>query len=120
MKEFFDLIIGPGTVSQICATYAFALLGALTLLLIQIATRKPLTNTSPVHFSLAYAICDNGRRMLLSAILIFVCVRFTKELIGIDSTMWLSFLIGISLDKLSSALKEKASRVIINKSATTE
>lgn len=108
MKEFLQMVFGTGNAAQIAATLLYAYVGAFVSLLYQSTKRDPLSKFSPVHFSLSFLWCDNSKRILRSIILIFICVRFAKEIFGIDITLYFSFIIGFSLDKLSQIIKQKA------------
>jgi hypothetical protein len=38
---------------------------------------------------------------------LFVGLRFTQELLGVDITMWVAFGIGFGLDKLTKNIEDK-------------
>lgn len=107
IDELISKVFGTGSISELLSTYFYAYLGAITSLLYQTVKRNPESTHSPLHFSLNYLWSDNSKRCLRSIILIFICIRFSKEIIGINATLYSSFLIGFSVDKLSEFIKKK-------------
>lgn len=108
IQEFLQYIFGSGNVAEIAATLFYAYVGAFTSLLYQSVKRDPFSPRTPYHFSFSYLWNDNTKRCLRSIILIFIFVRFTKEIFGVNITLYFSFMIGFSIDKLSEYLKQKS------------
>lgn len=107
IEDFLKNIFGQGSAAEIAATLFYAYIGALVSLLYQSVKRDPLSHRTPYHFSISFLWSDNAKRILRSIILIFISVRFSKELFGVSITLYFSFLIGLSVDKLSEILKQK-------------
>jgi hypothetical protein len=107
MKEFLHLVIGTDNWPMYFAEWFFAILGITLSLLIGVATRKPLSETSPVHFSFSFFWSDNMRRILVTVLSVFVTLRFANDIIGVDISLWGSLGIGLSHDLLVGLLKKK-------------
>lgn len=107
MKEFLQLVLGTQDWPMYFAEWFFALIGVLLSLLLATTKRNPNSPTSPVHFSWTYMIADNAKRVLTSLILIFLFLRFSNELLGINISLFLALGIGLGLDKLAGYLKSK-------------
>jgi len=113
MADFLHYIFGAGNPAQIAATFVWAYLAAFTSILFKTTKRDPLSPCSPVHFSWAYLWSDNTKRIIGSIILIFIAIRVSKELMGVEPTMYVAILIGYGFDKISGVLK-KASDKLFN------
>jgi hypothetical protein len=107
MKEFLHLVIGTDNWPMYFAEWFFAIAGIVVSLLIGVANRKPLSETSPVHFSFSFFWSDNFRRIMTTVILVFLTLRFANELIGVDISLWGSLGIGLVHDSLAGILKKK-------------
>ena len=97
--------------SQSCAAFAalvfFALIGLALSGLLQTTKRNVTSAATPVQFSWKFFLRDNWRRWLTAALLIYVALRFTPELFGMQiSTFW-ALAIGFSLDKVAQFIKDK-------------
>ena len=117
LPDILKNIFGAGSAAQIISTLFWAYLTAFTNLLYQANKRDPLSARTPYHFSLNFLWCDNAKRILRSVILIFIFIRFSKELLGVEITMYGAVIIGFSTDKLSQYIKQKASGYIGNDDA---
>lgn len=106
-NELLKLLFGEGSTSQIIATYIFAFIGAIYSLSLNVKSRDKLSPESPYHFSWNFLWCDNTKRIITSVISIFICLRFAKEIFGVDVTMYFALIIGFSLDKLSQYIKDR-------------
>lgn len=106
-NELLKLIFGEGSTSQIIATYIFAFIGAIYSLSLNVKGRDKESENSPYHFSWSFLWSDNLKRIVASVISIFICLRFAKEIFGVDITMYFALIIGFSLDKLSQYIKNK-------------
>jgi hypothetical protein len=107
MKEFLHLVIGTDNWPMYFAEWFYAAIGITISLLIGIAARKPLSETSPVSFSFSFFWSDNFRRILVTFLAVFVTLRFTNDIIGVEITLWGSFGIGLIHDQLVGILKKK-------------
>lgn len=107
MKEFLHLVIGTDNWPMYFAEWFFSFVGIAVSLLMGVAKRQPLSETSPVHFSFSFFWSDNFRRIITTLLLVFVTLRFANELIGVDISLWGSLGIGFSHDLLAGVLKKK-------------
>lgn len=85
----------------------FALLGIILSILMNTTTRDPKSVSSPVGFSFLYMCRDNAKRFLVSLISVYVCLRFTPEILTIQLTDFWAFAIGLGFDKLVGLIKQK-------------
>lgn len=106
-QEVIAYLLGPGEPSYFIAAIIYSLVGVLISLLISSAKRDQSNPTTPDNFSWSYLLWDNAKRILLSFLLIVVTLRFSRELIGADITMYLAFLIGLAYDRLADHWKSK-------------
>jgi hypothetical protein len=107
MKEFLQLVIGTEDLPMYCAEWFFAAVGVSISLLMEVRKRDVASVRSPEHFSWNFLFSDNARRIYLSVLLIFVALRFSNDLFGVQISLWLSLLIGLGFDKLAEFAKKK-------------
>lgn len=108
MKEFVQAVFSPDP-AHFAVLAFFALIGAALSLLWQTNKRNPMSVASPVHFSLNFFWCDNAKRVYASAILIYLALRFTPDMIGMPISDWGAVLIGLGNDQLALLIKKKTS-----------
>lgn len=107
MKEFINILLGQQPLVNFLALVFFALLGAALSLLLQASNRNPNSDTSPLHFSWTFFFSDNAKRIVAGVILIFIALRFTPELFGVDVNAFWALVIGFTNDKIAQILKDK-------------
>jgi hypothetical protein len=104
---FPQLLLGSYDLTTFFGFLFFALVGVLISLLWQANTRDQNTTDSPVKFKWWFLLKDNWKRIISSILLIYVTIRFFKELTHLDLNMFLSLCIGLGWDKLSEFIKSK-------------
>lgn len=115
-SEFWAAFLNGIPVGVLIAGFVFAFLGVLLNALLKTAKRDPMTSGSPVQFSWKFWWNDNVKRFLKSAlttiIVIFISLRFFKELTGAGSelSMIYCFSIGFSIDLAIMAIKKKVGK----------
>jgi len=107
IQEYLNLIFGDASPAFIAAGFTFAIMGVILSLRLQIVNRDRESDRTPKHFSWSFFWLDNIKRLVTTLILIFVALRFTEEWMGAKTTMWLAFLIGLSVDKFAQFLKNQ-------------
>lgn len=108
MKEIFQLFLGENlTIVYFFVYLVWAYMGFFINLIIDINRRKPESETSPKPFSLNYWWNDNKWRLLSSFLLIPVAIILSKELMGMEISNTLAFLIGLGSDTLIELIKRK-------------
>ncbi len=107
MKEFISTLLGGQTAGAFAALLFFALLGALISLLFHTTKRDPVSSSTPIRFSWIFFIQDNWKRALTSFLLIYVFLRFTPELIGVQLNEFWAIAIGLCNDQLAQVIKNK-------------
>lgn len=114
--DFWAAFLSGMSTGVLMAGFAFALIGVLLNALLKTAKRDPLASNSPVEFSWGYFWNDNVKRFfksgLTTIIVIFLSLRFFKELTGggTELSMLYCFGIGFSIDAAIIALKKKAGK----------
>lgn len=103
--KIFELVFGTPDIEFIFVGIIFAIFGAILSLLLDSNTRNVESKRTPREYSYLFLIKDNSKRMVITIIIISVFMRFTKELLGIEPSVYWSFFIGFSSDKLSEYLK---------------
>ena len=111
--DFWAAFLNGIPLGALVAAFLFSLLGVLLNALLKTAKRDPLTDVSPVQFSWSFFWNDNVKRFLKSGlttiIVIFVSIRFFKELTGVGTelSMLYAFGVGFGIDRAIIALRKK-------------
>ena len=108
--NLLESLLGTTDVSSFAAAYLFGLIGAFLSLRFQAVKRDKKSEATPEHFSTWFLLSDNALRILTSMLLVFIGIRFAKELLGMDGTVYSSLVIGFGIDKISQALKDLSKR----------
>jgi hypothetical protein len=103
----WNVITGMDNPEKFLGLIFFALVGVMLSLLLQTTARNPNSESTPFKFSWKFLWKDNVKRILASIVLIYVALRFSPQLIGVDITEFFAFAIGFGLDKLSEQIKMK-------------
>ena len=103
--NFLELIFGYSDYKVIIVKYLFAFLGVITMLMLDYLTRKKQSTRTPVNFSLIYLLKDNWARILLSMISVFIFLRFSLDILGLEPNMYVAYGIGLASDGLIEKLK---------------
>lgn len=106
-KTFLENLFGPGDPGMFLAALVYAMVGVTISLLYDSSKRDQNKVSTPNDFSWGYLLIDNIKRIVLSVLLVVVSLRFSRELLGADLTMYLALLIGIGFDRLGLLLKNK-------------
>lgn len=106
-QSFLENLLGPGDPGMFLAAMVYALVGVIISLLYDSAKRDQNKLSTPNDFSWGYMLIDNLKRIALSVLLVVVSLRFSREILGADLTMYLALLIGIGFDRLGLLLKNK-------------
>lgn len=107
MKNFISVLLGNQSPAVFTAMLFYALLTAFLSLLLHSTTRSVDSSRTPIHFSWNFFFLDNVKRIVTSLVLIYLALRFTPELFGIELTPFWACVIGFSNDKLAQVLKDK-------------
>lgn len=111
--DFWAAFLAGIPIGVLVAGFVFALLGVLLNALLKTAKRDPMTASSPVAFSWTFFWNDNVKRFLKSGlttlIVIFISLRFFKELVGggTELSMLYCFGVGFSIDRAIILLSKK-------------
>lgn len=104
-QSFLENLLGPGDPGMFLAAVVYAVVGIIISLLHDSAKRDQTKYNTPDNFSWGYLLLDNVKRITLSVLLVLVTLRFSREILGADMTMYLALLIGIGFDKLAERWK---------------
>lgn len=111
--DFWAAFLNGMPLGVLFAGFLFAIIGVALNALLKTTKRDPLSERTPTEFSWNFFWNDNVKRLLKSAattiIVIFLSIRFFKELTGAGSEvlMLYSFGIGFGIDKAIWALRKK-------------
>lgn len=104
MKE---ILIGLTAPLEFSGLVFFAIIGVFVSLLIQTTKRDVTSTNTPFGFSWSFLFSDNVKRLVLSILLIYLALRFTPDIIGMQVNNFVAFSIGLSFDKLAQFVKDK-------------
>lgn len=80
MENFFDILLGEITVSELLAYSVFGILGATVYLYIKVRNRHKSDNGKPSDWSWRFFFRDNTKRMVATLFFVFIWARFSKDL----------------------------------------
>jgi ABC-type Fe3+ transport system permease subunit len=106
-QEIFKALLGSQELSQFFASFIFALIGIALMLLLHSTSRSLHSKRSPVNFKWSFFLLDNWKRIAAGVIMIFIALRFTPELFGVQLTSFWAFAIGCINDKIAEVIKNK-------------
>jgi hypothetical protein len=107
MKSLIDSLLGGQEPHVFIANFIFAMLGVLLTLLASSTFRNVESERTPKQFSWKFFLSDNVKRILAGIILIYLALRFTQDIFGIQVSNWFAVVIGILHDSLAWIVKEK-------------
>jgi hypothetical protein len=108
-------ILGTDTYQAFVTQYFFAMIGVLISLLLHGANRDVKEPSTPNSFSFLFLLKDNWKRIILNLLIIFVTIRFFKDLTGFELSLFFCLVVGFSYDKLLQLLKDKSSILQVNR-----
>lgn len=115
LKAVLGHILGEADVAHWIGAIFFACVGVTISLLISSSKRDASSPGTPYKFSFWYLVFDNGKRIALSMLLIFVTLRFSQDILGAQLTMYLALGIGLAFDRLSAHLQEMGITALLSK-----
>ncbi len=114
LKSLFELIIGlqftADNLATVIAGGFFALVGLALNYFIKVKKGIKRSEHSPDKFSLKYFVENNYQDIVITALLIFISLRFTQELLGVELTMWIAVLIGFGIDFIQDIITDKLNK----------
>ena len=100
MEKFLDLILGTNDIPTYMAGLIFVILGMVLFYRTKIKKRDKNSSNTPRAFSLKFFLRDNLVDILFSLLAALMIMRFSTEFMGVEITMWYSFLLGVGSSKL--------------------
>jgi len=114
-QSLIELLIGTTDTHYFLMAFFFAMVGVTISLLMHANARETVDQDKQCKFSWQTLLKNNWKRILLSLILIFCCLRFINELFNVQLTMFWALAIGFGWDKLSQILKDKTNILTVSK-----
>lgn len=105
MKEFLSIIFGSMSFACWMAYLLLALIGSFVFTATEVKLRDVESPKTPRKFSFTFLALDNLKRYGLTLLLIFLQIRFWKELSGTDLTAYTALLMGFGMDGLAGFSK---------------
>lgn len=100
--KVLDYLLGSIPIQMLIGAGIFVIIGVIISKTIDVSTRRPNKDGSPVEFSWKYFWSDNNKRIfnsIVSSILIVFCsLRFSKDFFGTELSMVYALLLGLCLD----------------------
>ncbi len=106
-KEFIQELIGHASPGIMAASFVFACIGILFVLLMGITVRDVKSTESPVQFSWNYLFCDNNKRIMSGLLAVIVSIRFAPDIFNFELKAWHGFMIGTVWDSLAFFIKQR-------------
>jgi hypothetical protein len=102
-----SLLLGDGGIEQFIVAMFYAYVGAL--LLVLISSNKKNSRKEPFKFTWKNLWCDHTKRIIANLIAIFIAIRFSRDILGADITMYMAFAIGLGIDGIIQLIQRKTS-----------
>jgi len=119
--DFWAAFLNGLPLGVLFAGFAFSIIGVTLNALLKTTKRNPTSERTPLDFSWKFFWSDNFIRLLQSAlttiIVIFLSIRFFKELTGASNEFLMLYCVGVGLgiDIAVAKLKKRANIDEINK-----
>lgn len=111
-------LLGPTSLVDYVSSIIFAFIGVFVSLMLHATKRDVNSTNTPVKFSFWFLLKDNWKRLLTGILMVLVCIRFLKELTGLELNMFYAFAIGFCNDKIIQILKVKTSIFDVQRTGT--
>lgn len=109
MIKINPYILGDIEPALFIAAMLFAMIGVFIVLLLGTRLREKESVTSPTVFSWKYLFSDNAKRILGSVLCVLVTLRFMPEILNVQLSAWMGFVVGTFWDGLALIIKQKTS-----------
>lgn len=109
-QQFIDIVTGGTSIGVMFGCFFFAFLGAVVNILIKVLRRDKNSKRTPVEFKWDFFWKDNLPRFIFSTILnilvVFISLRFSKELFNSELNPIFSLITGLTFDGLVGKLTD--------------
>jgi len=102
-----DIVFGTTAPKEFIGLMFFALIGVAIRLLLGTTNRNVEGKRSPVKFNWLFFIQDNWKQVVLVFLLVYVSLRFSPELLGVQMDYFVALSVGFGYDLLMNILKKK-------------
>src|ERR1035437_5488196 len=117
-SQLIQNLIGPTSLVDYVSSCIFALIGVFISLMLHASKRDVNSTATPVQFSFSFLLKDNYKRILTGIVMVLICLRFLKELTGLDLNMFYALAIGICNDKIVQIIKLKTNIFDVQRTGT--
>lgn len=108
MKEFLEIIFGNMSLPQWWAFLVLAIIGSIAFSGMEVIDRNVESPKTPRKFSWNFLAKDNIKRYFLTALLVFIQIRFYSDINHVDLTPYTAILIGFDADGIAGFAKRNA------------
>lgn len=101
LQDVKVIFLGDLSVGQFLGYFLMALVGAVIHLWLDVRDRDKSSPKTPYTWSWQFFTLDNIKRFIATILLIFVCLRFFSDIVGVDLTPFTALLWGFGLDRVA-------------------
>ena len=101
MEKFLQQLLGTTDLPTYLAWFVFALIGALTVILIRAQIKYKNSTDTPEKWSGWFLLRDNALNLVMGFFITFIFLRFSIETLGKEPTAWGALLIGATNNELA-------------------
>jgi uncharacterized membrane protein YeaQ/YmgE (transglycosylase-associated protein family) len=114
-QEITSIVLGDLTPWAFIGYLIMAIIGAVIHLWLDTLDRDKSSPKTPYRWSWRFFTLDNIKRFLATILLIFICLRFFSEIIGVELSPFTAFLWGFGLDRVAGFAKNHTSKLQVNR-----
>ena len=110
IKQFFNEFLGGLTTNQVIISFILAFAGLYLKWYFKSYVGVHYNAQTPYQFSWKYWLSDNVHRlkgMVATIIILFISIRFPKELLGVEFSYLWAFIAGLGIDWITEVIKKK-------------
>lgn len=111
--DFLVLMFGTDDLTSVVAGFVFALIGCVISISIRVARGIKQNEDTPNKFSLDFYWRNNWFSFLVGFALTLSAMRFSVELTGAESTMWLAWVYGFLNYRLAELIENKINAIVL-------
>lgn len=113
--EVSSIILGDMTLWAFVGYFIMAMIGAVIHLWLDVKDRDKDSPKTPYVWSWRFFTLDNIKRFIATILLIFVCLRFFSEIMGVDLSPFTALLWGFGLDRVAGFAKNHTEKLQANR-----
>jgi hypothetical protein len=109
MNDFSTVIFGQLSIGTFFGYVALMLIGTIINSAFDASTRDKQSSKTPVKWSWKFFIADNIKRYVGTALMLYVCIRFSDKIFGSEPIDWMMVVLGYNIDSIFVFVKNKTS-----------